>query len=209
MDMPLPFALLLIASGLALVLFGLYLFYAWLPLLFGFLGFDSGLLLGGRLFGDGVASIICGIVVGIIVASATYVLEPYRRVVVGYLGGSLVALALLGLDRSNGGIFVAVVAVCGGVAGALLAAKFLDYLVIATTACGGAALSGLGAQALLSPSAAPAAESSVAFILAVALTLIGVIFQLRHLHSWVPVAPLTNAAPADARNRSQPRRNAQ
>jgi hypothetical protein len=207
--MPLPFALLLIASGLALVLFGLYLFYAWLPLLFGFLGFDSGLLLGGRLFGDGVVAIICGIVVGIIVASATYVLEPYRRVVVGYLGGSLVALALLGLDRSNGGIFVAVVAVCGGVAGALLAAKFLDYLLIATTACGGAALSSLGAQALLAPTAAPAGDSSLAFILTAALTLVGVIFQLRHLHGWVPAAPLTNAAPEDAGSRSQPRRNTQ
>lgn len=47
-DMPVPFALLLIAFGLALVLFGLYLFYAWLPVVYGLFGFEINRLLAAN-----------------------------------------------------------------------------------------------------------------------------------------------------------------
>ena len=192
MNMPLPFAILLIAFGLALVMFGLYLFYAWLPLFYGLFGFEIGFLLGDRWAGfGGSAPIVLGVILAIIFAGATYALEPYRRIVIGYLGGSLIALALLGLDRSTGGIFVAIVAVCGGVAGAMLAAKYFDYFMIATTAFGGAALSILGAQHMLLGGSAGA--RSIEFLLTAALTAVGVGFQIRHLHSWIP-APLTMQA---------------
>jgi hypothetical protein len=192
--MPLPFAILLIAFGLALAMFGLYLFYAWLPLFYGLFGFELGFLLGHRWVGfGGWAPIVLGVILAIIFAGATYALEPYRRIVIGYLGGSLIALALLGLDRSTGGIFIAVVAVCGGVAGAMLAATFFDYLMIATTAFGGAALSVLGAQHMLFR-ASPGGRS-MEFLLTAALTAVGVGFQMRHLHSWVPVPGMVKAEP--------------
>jgi Domain of unknown function (DUF4203) len=203
MTMPLPFAILLIAFGLALVTFGLYLFYAWLPLFYGLFGFEIGFLLGDRLVGyGGSAAIALAAILGIIFAAATYVLEPYGRIVIGYLGGSLVALALLGLDRSTGGIVVAVVAVCGGVAGALLAARFFDYFLIATTALGGAALSSLGAQSLLFGASG---GRRMEVILTVALAAAGVGFQLRHLPSWMPAPPLTRARPESVRHEAESR----
>jgi len=194
MNMPFPFAILLVAFGLALVMFGLYLFYAWLPLFFGLFGFEVGFLLGNRLLGyGGSAPIGLGIILGIILAAATYALEPYRRIVIGYLGGSLIALALLGLDRSMVGFMVAVVAVCGGVAGAMLAVKFFDYFVIASTAFGGAALSVLGAQSMVFP--AWAWGRSVELLLTAALAALGVGFQMRHLHSWIPTPLVTETEP--------------
>jgi hypothetical protein len=202
MNMPLPFAILLLAFGLALVMLGLYLFYAWLPLFYGLFGFEIGFLLGDRWAGfGGSAPIVLGVILAIIFAGATYALEPYRRIVIGYLGGSLIALALLGLDRSTGGIFVAAVAVCGGVAGAMLAAKYFDYFMIATTAFGGAALSVLGAQFILLGGSAGA--RSIEFLLTAALTAVGVGFQMRHLHSWIP-APLTMQA-EPARHEAEPK----
>ena len=39
-------AILLIVTGLAVMGLGLLLFYAWLPFLYGFVGFDIGLLFG-------------------------------------------------------------------------------------------------------------------------------------------------------------------
>jgi hypothetical protein len=185
MDMPLPFALLLIALGLALVMFGLYLFYAWLPFFYGLFGFEIGYFLGSRLWGPEWAWIIGGLVLGIVVAFAGQVLKPYRHVVTGYLGGSVIALALLSLDRSMGGIFVAAVAVCGGIAGALVARRFFDYFVIATTACGGAVLTSFAVQSLLSLSGTPSG-AAVALLLTTGLAAVGLVFQFRHLQSWAP-----------------------
>jgi hypothetical protein len=194
MNMPLPFAILLIAFGLALVMFGLYLFYAWLPLFYGLFGFEIGFLLGDRWVGfGGSAPIVLGVILAIIFAGATYALEPYRRIVIGYLAGSLIALALLGLDRSTGGVFVAAVAICGGVAGAMLAAKYFDHFMIATTAFGGAALSVLAAQHMLL--GASAGARSIEFLLTAALTAVGVGFQMRHLHSWIPAPEMIKAEP--------------
>jgi hypothetical protein len=200
--MPLPFAILLIAFGLALVMFGLYLFYAWLPFFYGLFGFEIGFLVGDRLVGGGSAAIALGALLGIIFAAATYVLEPYRRIVIGYLGGSLVALALLGLDRSTGGIVVAVVAVCGGVAGALLAARFFDHFVIATTALGGAALCSLGARSLLFGATG---GRGIEVLLTVALAAVGIGLQMRHLPSWIPAPLVSKAGPEAARQDPVPR----
>ena len=40
------FGMLLILCGLGIMGFGLFIFYAWLPLFYGLLGFEIGLLLG-------------------------------------------------------------------------------------------------------------------------------------------------------------------
>jgi hypothetical protein len=40
------FAVLLILCGLAVMVFGLFLFYAWLPILYALFGWEIGLLLG-------------------------------------------------------------------------------------------------------------------------------------------------------------------
>ena len=56
-------AILLILAGLAIMAFGIFLFYAWLPVLYGLFGLEIGLLLGRSLTGDvGLVAIILGIV---------------------------------------------------------------------------------------------------------------------------------------------------
>jgi hypothetical protein len=59
--MMLIYGLLLVLTGITLMGFGLLLYYAWLPILYGLLGLDLGLLLGAWLTGGvGVTAIILG-----------------------------------------------------------------------------------------------------------------------------------------------------
>ena len=44
--------LLTILTGLAIMGFGLFMFYAWLPVFYALVGFDVGILLGRALTGD-------------------------------------------------------------------------------------------------------------------------------------------------------------
>jgi hypothetical protein len=75
------FGVLLILCGLAIMGFGLFLFYAWLPILYGLFGLDIGLLLGQWLSGEvGVVAFVLGIIGAVALFGATYALEPYRRV---------------------------------------------------------------------------------------------------------------------------------
>ena len=74
-------AILLVLAGLAIMAFGIFLFYAWLPFLYGLFGLELGLLLGRSLAGDvGLVDIILGIVSAAILFGAAYFLEPYRRI---------------------------------------------------------------------------------------------------------------------------------
>lgn len=86
--MSLAIGLLMILTGLAIMAFGLFMFYAWLPLLYALIGFDVGLLLGRAFTGDvGTTAIVLGISGALILGAASYVLEPYRRVLLGVSGG--------------------------------------------------------------------------------------------------------------------------
>jgi hypothetical protein len=118
--MSLTIGLLMILTGLAIMAFGLFMFYAWLPLLYALIGFDVGLLLGRTFTGDvGTTAIVLGLAVAFILGVASYILEPYRRVLLGVSGGILFGLsvaAAFGLDGWFGGFFGRVLAlVCGGV----------------------------------------------------------------------------------------------
>lgn len=71
-------------------------------------GLEIGLLLGQWLTGDiGLLAIILGIVGAVILFGAAYLLEPYRRVLLGLSAGALVGLSIasfLGLDHFVGGV---------------------------------------------------------------------------------------------------------
>src|ERR1700682_4654983 len=105
--MSLSIVLLTILTGLAMMGFGLFMFYAWLPVFYAFVGLDVGILLGRALTGDvGTTAIVLGIAGAFILGVASYVLEPYRRVLLGVSGGILFGLsvvAALGLDGWFGG----------------------------------------------------------------------------------------------------------
>ena len=89
------FGVLLVLCGLGIMGFGLFIFYGWLPLFYALIGFEIGFLLGKWLAGSvGTIAVMLGIVGGVAAASATYILEPYRRILLGYWGGALISLSL-------------------------------------------------------------------------------------------------------------------
>src|SRR5688572_8586087 len=137
-------SLLMIATGLALMAFGLFLFYAWLPFLYGLIGFDIGLLIGRSLTGDvGTLAIILGIVGAISLAVASYALEPYRRVLLGVSGGFMLGLSLagiFGLESVLGRLAGVVLGAIGALAGGILVPRYFDTFVVIASAVGGAAM---------------------------------------------------------------------
>ena len=107
--MSLSIGLLTILTGLAIMGFGLFMFYAWLPVFYALVGFDVGILLGQALTGNvGTTAIVLGIAGAFILGVASYVLEPYRRVLLGVSGGILFGFSVssaFGLNVWLGGFF--------------------------------------------------------------------------------------------------------
>jgi hypothetical protein len=203
------FAVLLILCGLGIMGFGLFIFYAWLPLFYALIGFEIGVLLGKWLAGDvfGTLAIVLGVVGAIAAAGATYVLEPYRRILLGYWGGALVALSLaslLGLEKLTGGFLGILLAVAGGVIGAMLTSRFFDLFVVVASAFGGATLVVSGAKALSLVMGWPASGTLLPALCTVVLAMIGVGWQLRNIAHWAHVRPLLQDPLADKRATSHP-----
>jgi hypothetical protein len=146
------FGVLLILCGLAIMAFGLFLFYAWLPILYGLFGLEIGLLLGQWLSGEvGLLAYTLGIVGAVGLICAAYLFEPYRRVLVGFAGGALITLSLaywLGLDHLIGGAVGTALVVAGGLIGAIVVPQIFDSIIIAASALGGATMAMAGAHLL-------------------------------------------------------------
>lgn len=183
------FGVLLILCGLGIMGFGLHLFYAWLPLFYGLFGFEIGLLLGKWLTGNvGWLTFILAVVTALIVAGAAYVLEPYRRALVGFTGGVMLVLALaylLSLDRLMSGLLGAILMLGGGLIGAVVALAFFDLFIVAVSAIGGATLIVAGAQLLL-PAALEPSGSILPAVLTAILAAFGARWQLSNIATWVP-----------------------
>lgn len=148
--MPFTAGILMVVTGLTIMSFGLFLFYAWLPLLYGFVGFDIGLLLGRSLTGSiGTTAIVLGIVGALAFGAASYFLEPYRRILVGVSGGLLFGLSLaafFGLDSMLGGFFGTLLAMICGLIGGFLVPIYFDAFVIGISSFAGAVLAMAGAN---------------------------------------------------------------
>jgi hypothetical protein len=190
------FAILLILGGLAIMAFGLLLFYAWLPLFYGLVGFDIGLLLGRSLTGDsGSISIILGVLCALVLAGAAYSIEPYRRLLLGISGGVLFGLSLasaVNLDSTSGGFLGIALAVIGGLIGANIVPKYFDMFIIGATAFSGAALVMAGANLLL-PGVGlfdRAAGGILPTLLTLGLTVVGIGWQFRNIAKWVGIHPM-------------------
>jgi hypothetical protein len=187
--------LLMILTGLAIMAFGLFLFYAWLPLLYGLIGFDIGLLLGRWLTGDvGTLAIVLGIIGAIILAVASYSLEPYRRVLLGVSGGVLLGLALtalFGWASWVGGLFGLILAAVLGLIGGIIVPLYFDLFVVAASALSGAAIVMAGAHLLL-PGVGLFDHSSGALLprlLTLVLAVVGMGWQMTNIEKWVQSEP--------------------
>ena len=131
------FAILLILGGFVIMAFGLFLFYAWLPFLYGLFGLDIGLFLGKWFcfwHYRRSRSCRCGVFLRALPA-------PSARLC-GRCAACLRLASLLGLNSSFGGLLV----IGGGLIGAMIAPKFFDSFIIAASAFGGATLVMEGAR---------------------------------------------------------------
>jgi hypothetical protein len=205
------FGVLLILCGLAVMAFGLFLFYAWLPILYGLFGLDIGLLLGQWLSGEvGVFAFVLGIIGAVVLFGATYVLEPYRRVLIGFSGGALLALSLaylLGLDHWMGGFFGTALMVAGGLVGAMVVPQIFNSIIIAASAFGGATMAIAGAHLLL-PGVGLFDRFSGGFpprLMTIVLAAIGIGWQLGNVEKWALSQPALDGDSAAAKsNQSGP-----
>jgi hypothetical protein len=198
--MSLVIGLLMILTGLAIMAFGLFMFYAALPLLYALVGFDVGLLLGRAFTGDvGTTAIVLGIAGAVILGVASYILEPYRRVLLGVSGGILFGLsvaAALGLDGWLGGFFGRVLALVCGAAGGLLVPRFFDLFVIGASAVSGAALVMTGANHIL-PGVGffdRAAGGVLPLFITIILAVAGVSWQRSNIAKWTQMLSVGGGA---------------
>jgi len=187
---------LIILTGLTIMSFGLFLFYALLPLLFGLVGFDIGVLIGRWLTGEfGWLAIVLGLVFAIVLGLASYSLEPYRRILLGISGGVLVGLSLaagLGVEGWLGGSFGFALALACGLIGSIVVLYFFDFFVIVASAFGGAGLVVAGAHVLF-PNLAlfhPTSGGLGPRLLIVILAVIGCSWQFKNIAKWIRMLPV-------------------
>ncbi len=190
--------MLMVLAGLAILSFGLFLFYAWLPLLYGLIGLEIGLLLGRWLTGTvGATAIILGIGAAVLLGLLSYALEPYRRVLLGISGGVLILIglsiaALFGLDGWLGGFFGLVLAAVCGVIGGIIVPYFFDAFIVAASAVGGASMVMAGTHLIL-PNVGlfdHAGGGLLPRLLALLLAVVGMGWQLSNIAKWVQSQPL-------------------
>ncbi len=183
-------ALLMILTGLAFLSFGLFLFYAWLPLLYALVGFDIGLLAGRWLTGDvGTTAIVLGIIGALGLGLASYFLEPYRRILLGVSSGVLVGLAVasgFNLESFFGVVLARLLVVFCGILGGILVLRFFDAFVVGASSLSGATLTVAGAHHLL-PNAGLfdlQAGGALPTLIVAALTIAGIIWQAKNIAAW-------------------------
>ena len=204
-------AILLVLAGLAIMGFGIFLFYAWLPFLYGLFGLEIGLLLGQWLTGDiGLVAIILGIVGAVILFGAAYILEPYRRILLGLSAGALVGLSMasvFGLDHVVGGVLGAVLALVGAVIGGIIVPRYFDAFVIVASAFAGAAMVMAGAHWLF-PGVGlfdRAAGGMLPTLLTFVLSVVGIAWQFKNIAAWVRPQPLYgDISGTSVKNQSRP-----
>ena len=204
-------ATLLVLAGLAIMGFGIFLFYAWLPFLYGLFGLEIGLLLGRWLTGGiGLVAIIFGIVSAVILFCAAYFLEPYRRILLGLSAGAMVGLsiaAVFGLDHFFGGVIGVILAVVGAAIGAIIVPRYFDAFVIVSSAFAGAAMVSAGAHwlfpgvGLFDRAAGGLLPALELFVLSV----IGIAWQFKNIVAWVRPQPLYgDISGTSVKNQSRP-----
>ena len=188
---------LLILTGIAVLGFGLFLFYAWLPLLYALVGFDIGILIGRSLTGDvGTLAVVLGIAGAVLLGAASYFLEPYRRILLGVSGGFLFGLsvaAALDLDSLLGGFLARLLAFACAMAGGILVPRFFNAFVVGASAISGAAIVMIGAHHLL-PDVRLfdiASREPLPVMLLAALALAGAAWQTKNISGWVHSLPGT------------------
>ncbi len=197
--------ILLAVWGLGLMAFGLWLFYAFLPLWYGLFGGLLGWFLGSLLTGGspngwfGTLIIWVAAILGAaIFAGLAYQFEPFRRILIGLLMGFSLGALLAGFF--GGGIFFT--ALFGGVGAlifAVLVPLFFDPMIIVGSSFSGAALVMDGVLLML-PFLGFALDRNsggqfLPIIVYIVLGAIGLAWQIANIGRWVHVETVAPPAP--------------
>jgi hypothetical protein len=190
--MPILAGLIDIAIGLALMAFGLFVFYAFLPVAYalfgGLLGYRIGLLLVNKPIGDiGVIAIIGAVVGAVAFFIGSRWMEPYRRVLMGGLAGALLGMALADVLGFGNGILAVALLFGGAVLGGIVGDRYFDYWWILASAFGGAWLLMHGLH-LIFPSwswLVPSTTNLVGLLVWVVLGALGAAWQWSNIKKWV------------------------
>lgn len=191
---------LLVAWGLGLMAFGLWLFYALLPLWYGLFGAMAGFAIGAMITSGGwVGNVLAwtlAILGAALFAGMSYKLEPYRRIVIGLLMGFSLGAALAGLF-GGGVFFTALFGGIGAVIFAILVPLYFDPMIVVGSSFSGAALVMDGALLilpflafLLDRSGAATAGRFLPIVVYIVLGAVGMGWQLVNLKKWAGVASL-------------------
>lgn len=145
--------LLLIVAGLGAMGFGLFLFYALLPLFYAFFGIGVGYWLGALLTGAGegemsLIKLLFGLGGGLMFAGAAHFLEPFRRILIGIGLGSLLG-GLIASAIGLTGIVGTIIMIIGAVIGAGITLAAFDRFIVIASAFGGAGLAMDGLHLIL------------------------------------------------------------
>jgi hypothetical protein len=188
--------ILLVLVGAMSMGVGLLLFYTFLPLFYALFGLGAGYWLGGILTGApagemSVIKTIFAMTGGALFATLAYLLEPYRRALIGIGLGALLGASVASALGLTGILGVVVVVLSAAIGTGITLAAFDIFIVIAS-ATGGAGLVVDGAHLLL-PSAAILDRTTIVadgallpWILWIALAGIGMAWQFAHLQRWTP-----------------------
>ncbi len=194
-------SLLMILTGLVIMSFGLFIFYAWLPLLYAIVGLDIGLMLGRWLTGDvGAIAIVLGIAGAVLLGVASYFLEPYRRLLLGASAGVLFGLSMataFNLDTMLGAVLARIFVLLCGVVGAAFVVRFFNAFVVGASAISGATMAVAGVHHLL-PSLGLFDLASGDFLpraLTLLLAVLGVIWQAQNIGKWAQMLPFNDRSP--------------
>ena len=184
---------LLIVSGVAIMTFGLYLFYLFLPLFYFFFGLGVGYELGSFLTSApaGEMSLVklifaCG--GGVIFALGAYFLEPIRRILIGIGLGSLLG-GLVANALGLAGVFGIVIMIIAAAIGAGLTLAVFDRFIIIASAFGGAGLALDGAHQFFRSldifDRATIVDGAVApAVIWMILSAIAVVWQFMNIKRW-------------------------
>ena len=200
--------ILLVDWGIGLMAFGLWLFYALLPLWYGLFGGLVGFMVGSWLtgwangwFGSLMVWIIA-IAGALLFAALAYQLEPFRRLLAGLLMGFGVGSLLASVF--GGGTFLTLLfGGIGAVVFAVLVLVIFDAMIVVGSSFTGAALLMDGVFLMLpflgflfDRTNSANNGNFLAIVVYIALGVVGLGWQMTNLQRWVQMA---NATGVDAR----------
>lgn len=182
--------------GLGVMAFGLWLYYALLPLFYGVLGAGIGFWLGLAIAGStipdaGWLELILAVAGAVVFALAAYFLEPLHRIITGTALGGFFGIAVA-YALGGGTLLSVALAVAGAAVGSVIVPLVFDPSIIVITAVDGAAMVVDGAYTVLDVGFLDRFNLSTgdqlfALLIWIGLAMLAMGWQSRNSERWVRI----------------------